>query len=254
MTVTTTEPATPATPHAPPPPPPKRWLGRRIAGAGFRLVRGGVRRLTELVFSSARVLRNLTHRLLLKSDRKRWSDLGNFEAWWDARTEKIARLVPPWSRVIEFGAGRRQLEKRLDPTCTYVPSDLADRGPGTFVCDLNARPLPDLAPLGVDTAVFGGVLEYLHDLDSIAAWLGAHVQTCVASYSCVPEASGIGARLRDRFERYYYGYMNAHGEETIVALFARAGFRCIARDPWTNQRVFLFVKEPPNSSAAGARA
>jgi len=234
-----------ATHPAPPPAPaaplaPKPFL-RRLAGFGFRLVRGGARRAVSFVFSSARVLRNLGHRVLRRSDRKRWDDLANYEAWWDARTEKIARLVPPGSRVIEFGAGRRQLEKRLDPTCTYVPSDIADRGPGTLVCDLNRRPLPELRSLDVDTAVFGGVLEYMHDLESLALWLARHVSTCVASYSCVPPTTGILPRLRDRFERFYYGYMNACSEEELVAIFERAGFRCIARDPWTSQRVFLFV-------------
>jgi len=189
--------------------------------------------------------RNLVHRLLHRSDYPRWTNLDNYETWWDSRTEKIARLIPPTSRVIEFGAGRRQLEKHLDPTCTYVPSDLVDRGLGTFVCDLNRRPLPHLRHLSVDTAVFGGVLEYVHDLESLVEWLAHHVSLCVASYACVPPGKGIVRRLRGRFDRFYYGYMNSYGEEEMVDLFQRAGFRCIARDPWTSQRVFLFVNQRP---------
>jgi hypothetical protein len=222
-------------------PPRTRPLIRRVAGFGYRVLRGGVRRL----YSSARVARNLTHRLLNRSDYQRWTDLANYEEWWDARTEKIARLIPPGSRVIEFGAGRRQLEKHLDPTCTYVPSDLEDRGPGTFVCDLNHRPLPDLSHLKVDTAVFGGVLEYLHDLESLAEWLAGQVSLCVASYACVPPKKGTVQRFGGRLDRFYYGYMNSYEEEELVEVFQRAGFRCVARDPWNSQRVFLFVNQRP---------
>jgi hypothetical protein len=215
----------------------------RLARAGYRVLRGVVRRLGWALYSSAKVTRNLTHRLLNQSDYHRWTDMDNYEAWWDGRTEKIARLIPPTSRVIEFGAGRRQLEKRLDPTCTYVPSDLVERGLGTFVCDLNRRPLPGLSHLNVDTAVFGGVLEYIHNIESLVEWLAQHVSLCVASYACVPSTKGIVPRLLDRFSRFYYGYMNSYGEEELVDLFRRAGFRCIARDPWTSQRVFLFVNQ-----------
>jgi hypothetical protein len=223
--------------------PGRKLLIHRLVRAGYRVLREEGERLWGWVCSSARIVRNLTHRLLLRSDYPRWTNLDNYEAWWDGRTEKIARLIPPTRRVIEFGAGRRQLEKRLDPTCTYVPSDLMERGSGTFVCDLNRRPLPDLSHLNVDTAIFGGVLEYIHDPESLVEWLAQHVSLCVASYACVPLGEGIFQRLRDRFNRFYYGYMNSYREEDLVDLFRRAGFRCIARDPWNSQRVFLFVNQ-----------
>ena len=223
----------------------RKSLIRCLAGPAFHLLRGGLRRLWRALYSSARVTRNLAHLLLRRSDYNRWTHLENYEVWWDARTEKIGRLIPPTSRVIEFGAGRRQLEKLLDPTCTYVASDLDDRGPGTFVCDLNRRPLPGLSHLNVDTAVFGGVLEYIHDIESLAEWLAQHVSLCVASYACVPSTKETFPRLLDKFYRFYYGYMNSYGEEDLVDLFRRAGFRCIARDPWTSQRVFIFVNQRP---------
>ena len=78
--------------------------------------------------------------------------------------KEIAKLIPAGSNVIEFGAGRRQLEKFLPAGCTYTPSDLVDRGPGTIVCDLNRPPLPDLRHLRLKVAVFGGVLEYVADV------------------------------------------------------------------------------------------
>ena len=219
-----------------------RPLVYRTARVGARLILGGARRLWWRALDSARVVRNVCHRVLNRSDYRRWSDLASYEVWWDERTEKIARLIPPGSRVIEFGAGRRRLEKFLDPTCTYIPSDLLDRGPGTLVCDLNVRPLPDLGGLSIDTAVFGGVLEYLHDVDSLVEWLARHVSLCVVSYACVPAREGAFRGLRGRCSRSYYGYMSGYTEDEIVEVFRGAGFRCIARDPWRQQRVFLFVR------------
>src|SRR6185312_8871325 len=97
------------------------------------------------------------------------------------RTRIAAGFVPDGSRVIEFGAGNRLLEKHLDSSCTYTPSDLVDRGPGTIVCDLNERPLPDLGTDTYDTAVILGVLEYLTDVPSLIDWLAQHVPLCVIS-------------------------------------------------------------------------
>jgi hypothetical protein len=191
----------------------------------------------------------LTHWLLNRSDYRRWSNLENYESWWDARTEKLARLVPPGSRVIEFGAGRRQLEKLLHPGCAYLPSDLVDRGPNTLVCDLNARPLPDLSGLGVNAAVFGGVLEYIKDVESLTAWLASHVAHCVVSYDCDSQATGLADRLRRRLDRSYFGYMNSYREEELVGFFERAGFQCVQRESWTSQRLFVFVNNQQRGEA-----
>src|ERR1700677_4824121 len=97
------------------------------------------------------------------SDRSRWRNTKELLPGWDERTLILASLLPGNSRVIEFGAGRRQLELHLPAGCTYIASDLVDRGKDTLVCDLNVEPRPDLSRLGIDTAVFGGVLEYIQD-------------------------------------------------------------------------------------------
>src|SRR5262249_34942190 len=113
--------------------------------------------------------------LLKKTDRRRWMDPRSLHARWEPRTKIVAALVPDNSRVIEFGAGNRILERYLDPSCTYVPSDMVDRGPGTIVCDLNQRPLPDLGQNVYDVAVLIGVLEYLRDVPSVLDWLTKYV-------------------------------------------------------------------------------
>ena len=218
-------------------------LVHRLAGDGYSILRDRMGRLWRWFYYTLRAIRNLTYCLLRYSDYRRWGNLYNYEEWWDSRTEQIARMIPQKSRVIEFGAGRRKLENFLDPSCGYVPSDLMDRGPGTFVCDLNRRPLPSLSNLNVDAAVFGGVLEYIHDMESLVEWLATQVSVCVASYAYTHNHKSTFGRLREGFSRFRLGYMNSYTEENLIDVFRRGGFRCIASDLWTSQRVFLFVNQ-----------
>jgi hypothetical protein len=146
--------------------------------------------------------------------------------------------------VIEFGAGRRQLERWLPPGCDYIPSDLVDRGAGTLVCDLNRRPLPDLRRLGPEVAVFGGVLEYIRDVGALARWLAREgITTCVASFDPAPANAGLIARLRERFRRAYWGYMNGLTEERLLDSFEAAGFTCVDRQTWTGQVILRFSRQ-----------
>jgi hypothetical protein len=187
-----------------------------------------------------RWLKMAVFRAIGRSDYARWTDDVNLETWWEARTQKLAALVPKDTRVIEFGAGTRPLERCLDRSCTYVASDLVPRGPDTFVCDLNRRPLPDLEPLRPDVAVFAGVLEYVRDLPAVVAWLSRHVRYCAASYA-VAQPRGLVHTVTTRARRTYYGYMNSYTEKDLVAVFRRGGFACVKTDTWRDQRLFLFA-------------
>jgi hypothetical protein len=153
-----------------------------------------------------------------------------------------AALVPNGSRVIEFGAARRVLEKFLHPSCTYTASDLVDRGPGTLVCDLNERPLPDLGTDTYDVAVIMGVLEYVRDVPSLLDWLTGHVPLCVLSYACTKAPS---RRLRGRIEnlgRLNHGWMNSYCADELRTLFGERGFDLRHDDSWLNQRLFVFSR------------
>jgi hypothetical protein len=190
------------------------------------------------------VLRNSVQTRLGHADYKRWSSTQGLEEWWEERTRVIASLVPPGSRVIEFGAGRRQLEKHLSAGCSYIPSDLVDRGPGTIVCDLNKRPLPDLGDIRPSVAVFGGVLEYILDVTSLAAWLeSTGVATCIVSFDAFPSHLDIRGRARERLRRRYFGYMNNMTEQMLLDAFQAARLKCVEKRTWTTQGIYRFVKD-----------
>jgi hypothetical protein len=185
--------------------------------------------------------------LFKRTDRRRWADPSNLYASWESRNKQLAGLVPNNSRVIEFGAGKRILERYLDPSCTYTPSDVIDRGPGTIVCDLNERPLPDLGPNAYDVAVFSGVLEYVRDVPSMLDWLTKYVTVYVLTYA---PAKAKGSPPRDLLEtvgRIRHGWMNNYREEELRSLFCDRGFELVREQDWEEQRLFVFSRRPSDT-------
>jgi hypothetical protein len=210
-----------------------------------RLREGQRKEWLDRARTMVRTLRNALMWGVARSDYRRWTSVDGLEEWWSARTDLIAQLVPPDSRVIEFGAGRRHLEQRLPPGSTYTPLDLVDRGPGTIVCDLNNRPLPDLRERACTVAVFGGVLEYIRDVPSLLTWLGSiGVLTAIVSFDPVPARLGLVARVREQLRRLHFGYMCNLTEAELVRCFEAAHMRCVERCTWTHQVIIRFEKLP----------
>jgi hypothetical protein len=187
------------------------------------------------------VLRVITT-LFKRTDRRRWADPRNLYASWESRNKQLAALVPNHSRVIEFGAGKRILERYLDPSCTYTPSDVIDRGPETIVCDLNQRPLPDLGANAYDVAVFSGVLEYVRDIPSMLDWLTKLVTVCVLTYAPAKAEGPSARRLLETSGRLRHGWMNSYREEELRSLFCERGFELVQEQDWEQQRLFVFSR------------
>jgi hypothetical protein len=216
---------------------------RRTAGSIRRTVPAMMTMMPRIASVS---LQKLTGR----ADYARWSNPENLEKWWDSRTRTIAQLIPAGSRVIEFGAGRCQLERYLPAGCSYVPSDLAPRQPGTIVCDLNRRPLPDLRHVKANVAVFSGVLEYMSDLPSVVQWLSGQTSRIVASYDHVTVGAGPWSHFSLLLRRRNFGYLNNYTLEQLKAVFAREGFRCTQTEQWQTQTILVFERRDhrPGSS------
>jgi len=188
--------------------------------------------------------RTLRCRLFGQTDLARWIDTSNFDTEWKERTQLMARIVPKQTRVIEFGAGKRQLEAYLDPTCSYFPSDLVDRGGNTIVLDLNSRPLPNLSHLKLDVAVFAGVLEYISNLDSVVLWLSYQVAMCIASYGCAHTRPRTIGRFKETIRRSGAGWINTFTEDALVQTFGAGGFILTETHDWhvgdSSERIFVF--------------
>ena len=198
--------------------------------------------IAEALRSGRRMVRNVARRLRKRADYPRWTSADGLQHWWDERTRLIATMIPPGTRVIEFGCGRRVLERHLPRGCMYVPSDIVERGPDTIVCDLNASRLPDLRHLQLQVAVFSGVLEYVADVGVVARWLaGLGIQTCIASYDAWPANLGLVGSLRERARRVQNGYMSSLAEEGLLLCFTAARMRCVEVRRWTHQGIYVFV-------------
>ena len=179
------------------------------------------------------------------TDYERWSDLSNIHSAWESRTRRAANFVPPHSRVIEFGAATRLIERFMDPSCTYVPSDIVDRGPGTVVCDLNDRPLPELGHY--DVAVIMGGLEYINDVPAVLDWLAKDVPRYVVSYACADaKPTSIHARFQSA-SRLKSGWVNSYSSAEFRSLFIDRGFPCLHEENWKKkgmkQTLFVFSRE-----------
>ena len=179
-----------------------------------------------------------------KTDRRRWADPRNIYASWESRNKELAALVPSNSRVIEFGAGKRVLERYLEPSCTYTPSDIIDRGPGTIVLDLNQRPLPDLGPDAYDVAVFSGVLEYVREVPAVLDWLTKYVTVCVLTYAPAKARGHSPRGLLETIGRLRHGWMNNYREEELRSLFYERDFELVQGKDWEDQRLFVFSRRP----------
>jgi hypothetical protein len=201
----------------------------------------------QCIKSASTVVRKLLH----KADRGRWMNAHSFCLEWEERARTIARFVPKGSRVIEFGAGLRRLQGYLDLSCTYVASDLTNRGQDTLILDLERRPLPKLLDEQFDVAIFAGVLEYVSDVPGVVSWICQYVTTCILSYECAPRSAHVYGRLKQAWDRAALGWVNAHTEEDIKRLFTTAGFVCVLKTLWgapeDSEPIFVFRRAPPTS-------
>lgn len=183
-----------------------------------------------------------------RSDYSRWSQTDNLREEWDGRTRALAAFIQPGSRIVELGAGRCSLREFLPDNCEYTPSDIVDRGPGTFICDLNKRPLPSLESFAPDIVVMSGVLEYVNDPEQAVQWLASQTKQLALSYRCVPPDLSNRKRLRVWAERSRHGWVNHLEESGLLELFANAGFVCRDRSTWELHTLFdLHCELPPGS-------
>jgi len=197
----------------------ENWLGRKSQAVMYALATVG-------------------RRVAGRSDVRRWSDTASLETEWDRRTIAMASLVPEDVTVLEFGAGRLVLSRHLPRSCRYIPSDICDRGAGTFVCDLNERPLPVFPPH--DVAVFSGVLEYVNDVPGVIDHLRGSARAIVVSYVAAPARN-----LLVRLKRRRAGWVNDYAGAELVALFHGYGFSLVREVPFQGtQNIYCFARRP----------
>ena len=180
---------------------------------------------------SFRTFKNLIYSVVARSDFRRWSELGNHDVAWSSRTLAMSKYVVPEESVFEFGAGHCHLKEMLDPSCSYTPSDLVERAPGTFVCDLNKNPLPDFPRH--DVAVCSGVLEYVHDLDTVVTAFAKSFDRLIVSYADIDRNPKKSKRLRN-------GWFNHLTRRKFLGKFEAGGYRLDQEALWEKHGIYVF--------------
>lgn len=160
---------------------------------------------------------------------ERWSQPQSFDEAWDERTALMASMVPPKSRVLEFGSGREQLEKFLPEGCYYQPSDLVARSPRTLMCDLN-QGFPAIEGR-FDVVVFSGVVEYIHNLDALFAAVRAHADSCIVSYATTDLLNCMTTRLSN-------AWVNHLSQAALLNTLTKAGFTLRNTARWQQQMIY----------------
>lgn len=181
---------------------------------------------------AAMSVKHAIRRIFMLSDYNRWKQEGSLATNWEPRTALMAEYIQANSKILEFGAGRMFLKKYLPEGCTYVPSDIVDRGHGTLVWDLNSKELPRLDD-DFDIIVFSGVLEYIYNIDRIIQFLSGHTKEIIASYATIE---------LNPDDRKSHGWVNDLTEDQFIAVFEDNGFELLKTNQWKTQRVFHFRK------------
>jgi hypothetical protein len=166
-----------------------------------------------------------------KSDKERWKPIGSLKKSWGSRTIEMSKFITPNSTIIEFGAGRMVLKNHLPEGCSYTPSDIVDRGPGTIVIDLNNPDLPKFDQY--DYCVFSGVLEYINDVPKLIEHLSDSIDSFIISYA-VPKEDPKAKRGN--------GWVNSYSENEIINIFKEKGYAISEKMDWFKQVIFVFNK------------
>lgn len=172
-----------------------------------------------------------------QSDYERWSDDSSLMPAWNERTKLIASFIPENASVFEFGAGAGVLKQYLPSKCKYQKSDLVDRDGCTIVIDLNKDELKPVE--GFTTAIFSGVLEYLHDLPRVAQFLSKSFETVILSYACLE---------KNNSDRRSHGWVNDFTISDLIGIFRAAGFVLHNYRTWKTQTILYLVKTKGNKN------
>lgn len=162
-----------------------------------------------------------------ETDYNRWKQNEELQVNWNERTAILADYIDPNSNIIEFGAGNMYLKDYLKPS-SYTPTDIVKRFDETIVCNLNETIKIDLS--NYQSAVFSGVLEYVHDIDKIFNQLNEFaVKQIVLSYCC----SDINTASRE-----LNGWFSDLSKKEIESIFKKYDYTILDYKEWNEQSIY----------------
>ncbi|OMH30321.1 hypothetical protein [Motiliproteus sp. MSK22-1] len=82
--------------------------------------------------------------------------------YWDKRAQKISKLIPKGTKLLDLGCGEMLIENYLDSPQEYIPCDIHPRDNRTIICDFDKQEYPDFNLLP-SCVICLGVLNYLNN-------------------------------------------------------------------------------------------
>jgi hypothetical protein len=123
------------------------------------------------------------------------------------------------------------LRRFLPFASSYRGCDLVGREADTVVCDFNRGEFPRQAAEQADIITMLGVLEYITDVETFFAHLGAAKRTVVLSYSAADLTSSV--------DRPSLGWLNHFNFLDLAELFDRHGFQITASSPVDQTQILM---------------
>ncbi len=173
------------------------------------------------------------------SDGSRWSNWQALEPGSVERAEAAAAFVPPGANLLDLGAGRMELRRRMPLGARYQPADLVAWSADCQTVDLNYGPFPaGHYPGGhyeVITAL--GLLEYLQDPAALIAAARSAAYRLIVTYPVSQSQLPVLARRG-------YGWMNDIDLAGFESMLANAGWRIAHRRPLLDSQFWVCEAGP----------
>jgi FkbM family methyltransferase len=168
------------------------------------------------------------------SDGSRWSNWQALEPGSIERAEAAAAFVPPGAHLLDLGAGRMELRRRMPLGARYQPADLVAWSADCQTVDLNYGPFPT-GHYEVIAAL--GLLEYLQDPAALIAAARSGAYRLIVTYP-------IGDSQLPVLARRGYGWMNDIDLAGFESMLATAGWRIAHRRPLVDSQFWVCEAGP----------
>ena len=168
------------------------------------------------------------------SDGSRWSNWQALEPGSVERAEAASAFVPPGAHLLDLGAGRMELRRRMPLGAHYQPADLVAWSADCQTVDLNYGPFP-AGHYEVIAAL--GLLEYLQDPAALIAAARSAAYRLIVTYPIEDSRLPIPARRG-------YGWMNDIDLAGFESMLVGAGWRIAHRRPLLDSQFWVCEAGP----------